>query len=57
VPLARGEGGLPEASVVDVSQLLTVDKEELTEFIGQLSRRRIDEIVAGVIQLVAPIER
>jgi len=34
VLLKKGEANLPKASVVNVSQILTVDKAELTECIG-----------------------
>lgn len=37
VLLKKGEGGLSKASVVNVSQILTVDKAELVERIGKLS--------------------
>ena len=37
VLLKKGEANLPKASVVNVSQILTVDKAELLECIGTLS--------------------
>jgi mRNA interferase MazF len=37
VLLKKGEANLPKASVVNVSQILTVDKAELGESIGSLS--------------------
>jgi mRNA interferase MazF len=37
VLLKKGEANLPKASVVNVSQILTVDKAELAECIGKLS--------------------
>ena len=37
VLLKRGEANLPKASVVNVSQVLTVDKAELVECAGMLS--------------------
>jgi mRNA interferase MazF len=49
--LNEGEGNLPKQSVVNVSQIFTVDKSELEEKIGMLSRKRINAILAGV-QLV-----
>jgi mRNA interferase MazF len=36
VLLKKGEANLPKASVVNVSQILTVDKTELVERIGKL---------------------
>jgi len=37
VLLKKGEANLPKASVVNVSQILTVDKAELAECTGRLS--------------------
>ena len=37
VLLKKGEANLPKASVVNVSQILTIDKAELVECIGNLS--------------------
>jgi mRNA interferase MazF len=48
VPIARGQGGLAQDSVVNVSQLLTVDRNALSERIGSLSPRVMDEVDAGL---------
>ena len=50
VALNRGEADTPNESVVNVSQVYTVDKTELTddEYIGTLSSYRMDDIIAGV---------
>jgi len=50
VLLDPGEGGATNESVVNVSQVYTVDKSELTDdvYIGTLSPHRMDDIVAGV---------
>jgi mRNA interferase MazF len=42
--------------VVNVSQVVTVDKSVLTEKIGTLSRQRILEIVAGLRLVLEPRE-
>ena len=42
-PLEKGAANLPKASVVNVSQLLTIDKSELTHRIGT-----IDAVRAGL---------
>jgi len=49
VLLDAGEGNLSRRSVVNVSQLATVDKGQLTDdsYIGSLSTQRTAEIVAG----------
>jgi mRNA interferase MazF len=50
VLLRRGEGGLPEQSVINVSQVATINKNELTDqtFIGALNEDRIQQIAAGL---------
>ena len=48
VRLSKGEGGLPRASVVNVSQLATLDKSRLTDRIGKLFARRISDIKEGL---------
>jgi mRNA interferase MazF len=54
VLLAAGEANLPRASVVSVTQVFTVDRSELVESIGRLSRRRVREIVEGIQLVLAP---
>ncbi len=39
--LEKGEANLPKQSVVNVSQVFTVDKSQLDEYIGTLSSRRV----------------
>src|SRR5262245_9070927 len=51
VRLRKGEAGLPRASVVNVTQLATVDRDCLGARLGTLSRSRLVEVWAGV-QLV-----
>ena len=46
--LRRREAGLPRDSVINVSQLLTLDKALLTERIGRLSPHRLQELDAGL---------
>jgi len=54
VPLERGEANLPKPSVVNVSQLFTVDKDELVEKIGTLAADRVEQILAGLDLLLSP---
>jgi mRNA interferase MazF len=56
VELAKGEGGLSKASIVNVSQLFTVDKSELSEHIGTLSARRVRQILDGISLVLEPRE-
>jgi mRNA interferase MazF len=54
VALNVGEGGLPKACVVVVSQLFTVDKEQLEEQIGTLSAQRVRQILDGIDMVLKP---
>jgi mRNA interferase MazF len=54
VLLEAGEADLPKRSVVNVSQLYTVDKDDLTEKIGTLSAERIQQILDGIYLLLEP---
>jgi mRNA interferase MazF len=56
VVLRKGEANLPKRSVVNITQLYTVDKRALSEKIGTLSKERIDQIVSGVRLLIEPRE-
>jgi mRNA interferase MazF len=40
--------GLPRDSVANVSQLVTIDKSELTERVGRLNRRDLSLVFAGI---------
>jgi mRNA interferase MazF len=48
VLLEKGEANLSKQSVVLVSQIFTVDKSQLGEFIGTLPERRVKEIIEGI---------
>lgn len=54
VTLAKGEGGLPKRSVVNVSHVVTVDETRLIEKIGTLSMRRLREVLEGVALVLSP---
>jgi mRNA interferase MazF len=54
VLLAKGEANLKKASVVNISQLVTVDKSDLTEKIGTLSPSRVEQIIDGIKLLIEP---
>ena len=53
VPLS---GNLPESSVVNVSQVFTVDKRLLTDSIGRLSQEKIKLIIQGIKLVIEPQE-
>jgi mRNA interferase MazF len=46
--LEAGEANLPKQSIVVVSKVSTVEKAHLGEYIGSLTRQRIDQILAGM---------
>ena len=54
VVLRKGEANLPKASVVNVSQVFTVDKMDLVEKIGVLSNCRLEQVLAGIRLLTEP---
>ena len=56
VLLEKGEAHLPKQSVVLVSQIYTVDKEQFKEFIGTLSQKRIRQILNGILLITEPRE-
>jgi mRNA interferase MazF len=56
VLLEPGEAHLPQQSVVNVSQIFTVDKSDLEEKVGTLSSRRVREILDGIGLLTEPRE-
>jgi len=54
VLLKKGEANLSKSSVVNVSQIMTIDKSDLKEKIGRVSKARINEIVAGLQLITQP---
>jgi mRNA interferase MazF len=55
VLLTLGEANLPQQSVVNISQIFTMDKQDLVEKIGSLSPRSLHRVLAGVYQLIDPM--
>jgi len=54
VLLTKGEANLKKASVVNISQTVTVDKSDLTEKIGTLPLSRVEQIIDGIKLLIEP---
>lgn len=54
VLLEAGEANLQKSSVVNVTQLYTVDKDELVEEIGTLSEDRLRAVLDGIELLLEP---
>jgi mRNA interferase MazF len=56
VLLDKKESNLPKQSVVNVSQLFTVDKARLDEYVGTVSTKRFTEILNGIKLVLEPRE-
>lgn len=54
--LKKGEGGLKKDSVVNISQVITVDKSDLIEKTGTLSQFRMRQVIEGIKLLIEPRE-
>jgi mRNA interferase MazF len=56
VRLSRGEGGLPRPSVVNVSQIRTIDRTRLGERVGALRPARLRMVLRGLALLLGTDE-
>ena len=56
VRLDKKESNLSKESVVNVSQIFTVDKTQLDEYVGTLSSQRMTEILNGINLVLDPRE-
>jgi mRNA interferase MazF len=56
VLLDKKESNLPRQSVVNVSQVFTVDKAQLDEYVGTVSSKRLTEILNGIKLVLEPRE-
>ncbi len=56
VLLDKGEANLPKKSVVNISQIYTVNKSDLVERIGTVSGKRFKEVFDGLKLLTEPRE-
>lgn len=54
--LKKGEGGLKKDSVVNISQIITIDKSDIEEKIGSLPVSKVKQIIEGVKLLIEPRE-
>jgi mRNA interferase MazF len=48
VLIKKEQTELPKDSVVNVTQVVTVDKSELVEYVGTLSERKMEQIEKGL---------
>lgn len=56
VLLSKGEANLKKDSVVNISQVVTMDKADLIEKIGTLSPPRVKQVIEGIKLLIEPRE-
>jgi mRNA interferase MazF len=56
VLLNKGEANLTKKSVINISQIFTVNKSDLSEKIGSLTRERFSEVYEGIRLLAEPRE-
>ena len=54
VRLRKGEARLPKASVVNVTQIATIDRASISSKLGRVSRDRLSEIWQGVVLVIQP---
>jgi len=54
VRLRKGEAGLPRPSVVNVTQISTIDRQHVVSKAGRLSPRRLAEVWRGVLLVLEP---
>lgn len=52
----KGEANLSKKSVVNITRIYTVDKNDLRERIGKVTTQRIREILMGIQLLTEPRE-
>ncbi|MFW6131606.1 MAG: type II toxin-antitoxin system PemK/MazF family toxin [Candidatus Aminicenantaceae bacterium] len=55
VILNKGDSNLKKKSVVNISQVLTVNKSDLSEKIGSLSPEQTKKIIDGIKLLINPL--
>jgi mRNA interferase MazF len=53
VTLGKGEANLPKRCVINKTQIKSVDKKSIKEKIGALSKKRMDEVHAGLKLVMA----
>ena len=54
VVIEKGEANMPKKSMVNVTQLYTVDKKDLVEKIGKVSEKKLHRILEGVSLVLRP---
>ncbi len=52
VSLKKGEAGLSKESVINVTQIVTLDKASLAQKIGKLSPAKREQMIRGIRQMI-----
>jgi mRNA interferase MazF len=53
VMLNKGEANLTKQSVINITQIFTVDKKDLVEIIGSISSERMTQVLEGIELLIS----
>lgn len=56
VMLDKGEANLTKQSVINITQIFTVDKKDLVEKIGSITSDRMRQVLEGIELLIGPRE-
>ncbi len=56
VMLKKGEANLPKKSVINISQIFTVNKCDLSENIGSLKLEQLQQVLQGIQLITEPRE-
>jgi mRNA interferase MazF len=56
VLIKRGDGNIPKTSVVNITQIVTLNKSDLIEKIGTLPKKLTEKILEGINLLITPKE-
>ncbi len=54
VMLNKGEANLTKESVINITQIFTVDKRDIVEKIGSISSERMTQVLEGIELLISP---
>jgi mRNA interferase MazF len=54
VTLNKGEANLPKKSIINITQIYTVDKSDLLERLGKVSDKVFNEVLNGIKLLTEP---
>jgi len=54
VMLNKGEANLTKQSVINITQIFTVDKRDLVEKTGSISSERMTQVLEGIELLISP---